>query len=114
MIPVNPNKITNYTTMWAQVVVTHATSYDVLLGSLALYPIGVTIDFSEETTYYRPSWQIGNSHKASLPMRFIRGQIGKSIKSTMLVGFSGLPHGFELLEVMSMTKMHFLMVNWRC
>jgi hypothetical protein len=31
-------------------------------------------------------------------MKFIGGQIGKSNNSTMLVGFSGLPHGLELLE----------------
>jgi hypothetical protein len=31
-------------------------------------------------------------------MRFIKGQIGKSNKSTLLSGFSGLPHGLELLE----------------
>jgi len=31
-------------------------------------------------------------------VRFIGGQSGKSNKSTMLVGFSSLPHGLELLE----------------
>jgi hypothetical protein len=31
-------------------------------------------------------------------MRFIGGQVGKSSKSTLLVEFSGLPHGLELLE----------------
>jgi hypothetical protein len=31
-------------------------------------------------------------------MRFIKGQVGKSIKSIMLVGFSSFTHGFELLE----------------
>ncbi len=31
-------------------------------------------------------------------MRFIRGQIGKSNKLTMVVGFSNLPYGLELLE----------------
>ncbi len=31
-------------------------------------------------------------------MRFIGGQVGKSKKSIMLVGFSNLLHGFELLE----------------
>jgi hypothetical protein len=84
--------------MWAQVVVTHATSYNVLVGNVVLYPLGVTIDMWEEITYYRPSWQIGINHKASLPMRFIGVQEGKSNKSTMLVGFSSLPHGLELLE----------------
>jgi hypothetical protein len=31
-------------------------------------------------------------------VRFIEGQAKKSKKSTMLVGFFGLPHGFELFE----------------
>jgi hypothetical protein len=31
-------------------------------------------------------------------MKFIRGQAGKFNKSIMLVGFSSLPHGLELLE----------------
>jgi hypothetical protein len=37
VIQVNINKPTNYTTMWAQVVVTHVTSYDVLVGGVVLY-----------------------------------------------------------------------------
>jgi hypothetical protein len=31
-------------------------------------------------------------------MTFIRGHSKKSRKSTMLVGFSNCPHGFELLK----------------
>jgi hypothetical protein len=38
------------------------------------------------------------SHKVSLPMRFIGGEVGKFDKSIMLVRFSSLPHGLELLE----------------
>jgi hypothetical protein len=33
--------------------VTHVTSYDVLVGGAVLYPLGVTIDFWEEIAYYR-------------------------------------------------------------
>jgi hypothetical protein len=74
-------------------------SYDVLVGGAVLYSLGVNIDFWEETTYYYPWWQIGASHKASLWLViFIRGQTRKSNKSTMLVGFSSLPHGLELFE----------------
>lgn len=41
--------------MWAQVVgLTHATSNDVLVGGVVLYPLGIIINFSEETTYYHP------------------------------------------------------------
>ncbi len=45
MVYVNPNKPTNYTTMWAQVMVMHVTSYDVLVRGVVLYPLKVTIDF---------------------------------------------------------------------
>jgi hypothetical protein len=39
-------------------------------------------------------------------MRFIVGQFRKFNKLIILGGFSRLPHWLELLEVMSMTKMH--------
>ncbi len=84
--------------MPTRAMVIHVTSYDVLVGGVVLYPIGVTIDFWEETTYYHPSWQTGVSHKASLLVTFIGGQVGKFNKSTMLARFSILPHGLELLE----------------
>jgi hypothetical protein len=35
---------------------------------------------------------------ALLLMRFIEGHLGKLSKSTMLIEFSSLSHGFELLE----------------
>jgi hypothetical protein len=35
---------------------------------------------------------------ALLLMRFIKGHLGKLSKSTMLIEFSNLSHGFELLE----------------
>jgi hypothetical protein len=41
---------------------------------------------------------MGANHKASLLMRFIGGQVGKSNKSIMLFRFLGIPHGFELFE----------------
>jgi len=48
MIQVNPNKPTNFITMRAQIVVTHVMSYDVFIGGVVLYPLGVTINFWEE------------------------------------------------------------------
>jgi hypothetical protein len=45
VVHVNPNKPTNYTTMRAQIVVMHVTSYDVLVGGVVLYPLRVTIYF---------------------------------------------------------------------
>ncbi len=73
-------------------------SCDVLVGGMVLYPLGVTIDFWEEIAYYHFVWHTKVNHKVSLLLRYIVGQVGKSNKSTMLVGFSSLLHGFELLE----------------
>jgi hypothetical protein len=38
--------------MWAQDVVIHSMFYDILIRGVVLYPLGVTIDILEETTYY--------------------------------------------------------------
>jgi hypothetical protein len=58
----------DYTTMCAEVVVTHVTSYDILFGGVVPYPLGIMLDFWEEIVYYQLGWQIGASHKALLPM----------------------------------------------
>jgi hypothetical protein len=60
-----------YITMRARVTgLTHATSYDVLVGGAVLYPLELIIDFWD---YYHPRCQIGASHKASLLVRLIGG-----------------------------------------
>jgi hypothetical protein len=41
-----------------------AKSYDVLVGTTVLYPIGFTLDFWEEIASYRPGWQVGDGCKA--------------------------------------------------
>ncbi len=51
--------------MQTWVVVTHVVSYNVLIGSVVLYPLGVAIEFWEEVAYYHLGQQIGTSHKAS-------------------------------------------------
>jgi len=79
-------------------VVIQTTSYDVLVGRTILYPLGITLDFWEETAYYQPRWQTRNSRKAFLPITFIRGHARKSNNSMKLARFSRLPHGFDLLE----------------
>jgi hypothetical protein len=53
--------------------VTYATSYDVLVGGVVLYLLGVNIDFWEEITYYHQVWQTKTNHKASLLVKFIGG-----------------------------------------
>ncbi len=90
--------------------VMHVMSYDILVRGVVLYPLGVTIDFWEEISYYCLD---GISHKVSFSMKFIGGQVGKSNKSTMVGGFSSFPHGFELSRrVTSMIKMNPQMGNW--
>ncbi len=92
--------------------VTHVMSYDVLVRGVVSYPLGITIDFWEETTYYHLGWQIKANHKASLLMKFIKGQVGKFNKSIMLARLSRLPHGLELLEGNVHDQMHLQMENW--
>ncbi len=60
--------------MWARIVVMHVMSFDVLVGGVVLYHLGVTIDFWKEIAYYYPSWKIGASHKTSLLVRFMGGK----------------------------------------
>jgi hypothetical protein len=68
-------------------IVTEAKSYDVLVGSTVLYPMGFILDFWEETASYRPGWQAGDGRKVSLPARFIRVLTGNLVD---LFTFCGL------------------------
>jgi hypothetical protein len=45
VIQINLNKLTNYTTMWAWMMVTHGMSYDILIIGVVLYPVRVILDF---------------------------------------------------------------------
>jgi hypothetical protein len=94
----HPTKPMKYITVRAQIVVTHVTSYDLLIKRVILYPLGITIDFSKEIAYYNLGWQIRTSGNPSLPMKLIEGQVKKSNRFTMLAIFSCLPHEFEILE----------------
>jgi hypothetical protein len=98
VIQINPNKFLDYTIVWTHAMVTRATLYDVLVGGIILYLLGVTLDFWEETTHYWLRWQTWNSCKVFLPIFFIRDHARKSTKSIMLARFLGLPNGFDLLE----------------
>jgi hypothetical protein len=57
--------------MKVEAIVTEAKSYDVLVGTTVLYPMGFTLDFWEEIVSYRLGWQAGNGCKAQLPTRFV-------------------------------------------
>jgi hypothetical protein len=72
--------------MKVKAIVTEAKSYDVLVGTTVLYPMGFTLDFWEEIASYRPWWQAGDGRKAQLPARFVRVLIGNLAD---LYAFSG-------------------------
>jgi hypothetical protein len=57
--------------MKVKAIVREAKSYDVLVESTILYPMGFTLDFWEKTANYRQGWQAGDGRKASLPARFV-------------------------------------------
>jgi hypothetical protein len=54
IIQVSLVRLVNYTTVHVKAMVTQATSYDVLVGGVVLYLLGVTLDFWEEIAYYQP------------------------------------------------------------
>jgi hypothetical protein len=51
----------------------HTTFYDILIGGVVLYPLGITLEFWEEITHYQLKWQIGNYHRVSLLIKLIGG-----------------------------------------
>jgi hypothetical protein len=55
-LKVNWDDVEDARFMKVKAIVTEAKSYDVLVGSTVLYPIGFTLDFWEETVSYRPGW----------------------------------------------------------
>jgi hypothetical protein len=86
-LKLNQDDVEDANFMKVKAIVTEAKSYNVLVGSTVLYPIGFTLDFWEETASYRPGWQAGDGRKASLPTRFIRVLTGNLAD---LFTFSGL------------------------
>jgi hypothetical protein len=52
--------------MKVKVIVMEAKSYDVLIKTTVLYPMGLNLDFWEEIASYRPGWQAGDVRKAQL------------------------------------------------
>jgi hypothetical protein len=72
--------------MKVKAIITEANSYDVLVGTTVLYPMGFTLDFWEEIASYRPGWQAGDGRKAQLPARFVRVLTGNLAD---LYAFSG-------------------------
>ena len=59
-----------YTHISVRCVVTGATTYDMLLGQQALYPIGFGHDCWTEEAWFRPGWSQGDGRKEMLPVTF--------------------------------------------
>jgi hypothetical protein len=70
-LKLNKEDVKDASFMKVKAIVIEAKSYDVLVGSTVLYPMGFTMDFWEETASYRPGWQADDGRKSSLPARFI-------------------------------------------
>jgi hypothetical protein len=86
-LKLNQDDVEDASFMKVKAIVTEAKSYNVLVGSTVLYPMGFTLDFWEETTSYPPRWQADDGRKASLPAQFIRVLTGNLAD---LFAFSGL------------------------
>jgi hypothetical protein len=65
---------------------------------VVLYPLGVTLDFWDEITYYQRWWQTINTCKVFLSITFIGGHAGTFNNSIMLTWFSRFPRGFDSFE----------------
>jgi hypothetical protein len=85
-LKLNQDDVEDASFMKVKAIVPEAKSYNVLVGSTVLYPIGFTLDFWEETTSYRPGWQTDDRRMVSLPARFIRVLTGNLAD---LFAFSG-------------------------
>ena len=59
-----------YTHISIRCVITDATTYDILLGQQALYPIGFGHDCWTEEAWFRPGWSQGDGRKEILPVTF--------------------------------------------
>jgi hypothetical protein len=85
-LKLNQEDVEDASFMKVKAIVTEAKSYNVLVGTTVLYPIGFTLDFWEEIASYRPGWQAGDGRKAQLPARFVRVLTGNLAD---LYAFSG-------------------------
>ena len=68
-----------YTHISLRCVVTNATTYDILLGQQALYPIGFGHDSWMEEAWFRLGWSQGDGQKEALPVIF--GSLASTTRS---------------------------------
>ena len=63
-LQLNLDNVKDTSFMKVKAIVMEAKSYDVLVGSMVMYPMGFTLEIWEETASYRLGWQAGNRCKA--------------------------------------------------
>jgi hypothetical protein len=73
LVQMRPNHATDSSKLGVTAVVTIAESYDVLVGSVMLYPMGFQMDYWTKTATYRPGWQFGDGWMSQVLVRFIFG-----------------------------------------
>lgn len=56
-------------TLYEPLAVTESTGYDLLIGTRAAYPVGLSVDRWAERGTYRVDWRSRGEHVASIPMR---------------------------------------------
>jgi hypothetical protein len=86
-LKLNQDDVEDASFMKVKAIVMEAKSYDVLVGSTVLYPMGFTLDLWEETASYRSGRQAGDGCKVSLPARFIRVLTGNLVDLFVFSGF---------------------------
>jgi hypothetical protein len=88
-----PDHVTDSFRLGVIVVVIATESYDVLVGSDVLYPMGFQMDYWIETLTYQPGWQSRDGRMNPVPARFIYGvRPGRSPLKVLasVAGFNGV------------------------
>jgi hypothetical protein len=67
---------------------TNATSYDVLIGDIVLYPMGFVLDFWKEIISYKLRWQSKDGHQSPFHVQYFSQGVELVGSVTMLVGFA--------------------------
>jgi hypothetical protein len=81
------------TTLSIPAVVTRAESYDVLVGSVVLYPLEFVLNYWGESVCFQPGWQSGNGRTTKVPSSFFVSPKNKNIGGvSTFAAFAALLH----------------------
>lgn len=65
-------------TLYEKLAVTDSTGYDLLVGTRAAYPLGLSVDRWAEQALYRADWNGAGTVAGQLPMRLHQTRDGKA------------------------------------